>query len=624
MPTYTELMRGFAFGEWTVKPDRGLISKGDTERKLEPLVMDVFVVLASHGGDVVTKDQLIDAVWDGRPQSDDVITRCIAALRRGLDDSARSPRYIETIQRRGYRVMLPVELLVAELPPAAAQTTSAEPKWMWIGAGIAAFAAVIFYAMSGPETDDAVEAGVSSVSVFQFDCMLDAQETSDHLCFGFAEEAISSLNRIEGLKVVRNRQPYSPDLEIGENGLVTGSVQIIGNQVKISAQLENTATGVVIWTDTFDADRASIFALQREVAFGLRGAIDPEFQAPVTDTGVPKSYAAAEAYSRGRFLFERRSHQSTVNAVAQFEEAIRLDPAFGPAWLGLAYTYCIWPDYDLTVDRETSYRKALEIVDQGIAADPDIRAAAGTVYGFVNYKRSEWIAAAEAFEPALLADVVEPIAHHWYSRVMASVGRLDLALDHSRLSIESDPNHPDKAIMYSSLAIGYFWLNDMENARRYFDIANSMDLQSSIHSLAYALFLMRSGDIDGAKTYTKVGLAQNNIDSSWVDPLLDGLVAGGDRDRSMAILMELSASDAMPANVEMTLWMLLGDVEQAMAIARGLRERGGWFEIELIFIDEFEEFRRHPDFSQFVDDIGLTDYWAGAGCNWTDDELVCG
>jgi len=109
-----------------------------------------------------------------------------------------------------------------------------------------------------------------------------------------------------------------------------------------------------------------------------------------------------------------------------------------------------------------------------------------------------------------------------------------------------------------------------------------------------------------------------------VDPLLDGLVAGGDRDRSMAILMELSASDAMPANVEMTLWMLLGDVEQAMAIARGLRERGGWFEIELIFIDEFEEFRRHPDFSQFVDDIGLTDYWAGAGCNWTDDELVCG
>jgi len=620
MPTYTELMRGFEFGEWTVKPERGLIIKGDSECKLEPLVMDVFVVLASHGGEVVTKDQLIDAVWDGRPQTDDVITRCIAVLRRGLDDSARSPRYIETIQRRGYRVMVPVEMPEIGLSPATAQTSSSEPKWMWVSAVIAAAVAVVFYAMSGPDSNDT---DVFSVSVFPFDCRLDVQETSEHLCFGFAEEAISNLNKIEDLRVVRNRQPYSSDLTIAENGLVTGSVQIIGDQVKISAQLENTRTGAVIWTDTFDADRASIFELQREVAFGLRGAIDPEFQMPITDTGIPQSFAAAEAYSRGRFLFERRSHQSTVNAVAQFEEAIRLDPTFGPAWLGLAYAYCIWPDYDLTVDRETSYRKALEIVDQGIAADEQIRAAAGTVYGFVNYKRSKWIAAAKAFEPALQADEAEPIAHHWYSRVMASVGRLDLALEHSRLSIESDPNHPDKAIMYSSLAIGYFWVNDMENARRYFDIANSMDLQSSIHSLAYALFLMRSGDIEGAKTYTKVGLAQNNIDSSWVDPLLDGLQPGGDRDQSIAILTELSATDAMPANVEMTLWMLLGEVERAMVVARGLGEDGGWFEIELIFIDEFAAFRRHTEFTRFVGDIGLTDYWTSAGCTWADDQLRC-
>ncbi len=623
MPTYTELMRGFEIGAWTVKPDRGLISRGDTERKLEPLVMDVFVVLASHAGDVVTKDQLIDAVWDGRPQTDDVITRCIASLRRGLDDSARSPAYIETIQRRGYRVMAPVVMPDVGLPSAPATASSNEPRWMWIGAGIAAVVAIVFYAMSGTETNDVGDAGVSSVSVFPFDCMLDTEETSEHLCFGFAEEAISSLNKIEDLKVVRNRQQYSGDLPIAENGLVTGSVQIIGDQVKISAQLEDTRSGAVIWTDTFDADRGSIFELQREVAFGLRGAIDAEFEEPVTDTGIPKSYAAAEAYSRGRFLFERRNRQSTETAVAQFEQAIQLDPAFGPAWLGLAYTYCIWPDYDLTVDRETSYKKALEIVDQGIAADPSIRAAAGTVYGFVNYKRSQWIAAAEAFEPALQADDVEPIAHHWYSRVMASVGRLDLALEHSRLSIESDPNHPDKAIMYSSLAIGYFWVNDMENARRYFDIANSMDLQSSIHSLAYALFLIRSGDIEGAKTYAKVGLDQNNIDSVWVNSLLEGLEAGGDRERSIGILMELSAADALPENVEMTLWMLLGEVERAMTVARGLGEQGGWFEIELIFIDEFAAFRQHPDFPKFLADIGLTEYWASAGCAWANDQLTC-
>ena len=105
MPSYKALMRGFDFGHWSVMPERGLIRNGDTERRLEPLVMDVFVVLASHDGEVVSKDQLIESVWGGRPQTDDVITRCISALRRGLADDAKNPVFVETVQRRGYRVM---------------------------------------------------------------------------------------------------------------------------------------------------------------------------------------------------------------------------------------------------------------------------------------------------------------------------------------------------------------------------------------------------------------------------------------------------------------------------------------------------------------------------------------
>ena len=108
MPTYEALMRGFEVGPWRVSPERGLIRNGDVEQRLEPLVMDVFVVLASHDGEVVSKDQLIESVWKGRPQTDDVITRCISALRRGLADDAKNPAFVETVQRRGYRIMQPV------------------------------------------------------------------------------------------------------------------------------------------------------------------------------------------------------------------------------------------------------------------------------------------------------------------------------------------------------------------------------------------------------------------------------------------------------------------------------------------------------------------------------------
>ena len=621
MPSYTELMRGFEFGCWTVIPERGLIRDGEDERRIEPLVMDVFVVLASHGGDVVTKDQLIDAVWDGRPQTDDVITRCITVLRRALGDNARSPTFIETLQRRGYRVIPPVVIPDLPVPGEASQSVSFRPRIAAVAGGAIAVLAVIWF--FGETVDPPRDRTISSVAVYPFECLQDSASTSEHLCFGFAEEIISSLNRIEDLKVVRIRQTFSEGADVREHGLVAGSVQILDDQVRINARLEDVRSGEIIWSNTFDARKNRIFDLQRQVAFGVRAAMDSEFKVPETDKGRPASFAAAEAYSRGRYLFEKRDHQSTVAAVAQFEEAIRLDPDFGPAWLGLAYTYIIWPDYDLSVDRNEMYERALEVVGDGIQADPRIRAAAGTVYGFVHHKRNEWIAAAEAFEMAIQAENVKPIAHHWYSRVMASVGRLDVALEHARRSLELDPEHPDQAIMFSRLAIAYFWLNDMERAGRYFDIANSMDLQASIHSLAYSLYLIRSGNVDGAKKYAKAGLDQNNVDSSWVDPVFDGLKEGGDRQQSIAILSQLSAMGALPENVEMTLWQLFGQTGEAMTVARRLEQQGGLFELEIIFIDEFASLRRHPDFPAFVDAIGLTDYWSSAGCIWSNDRVEC-
>lgn len=622
MPSYTELMRGFEFGRWTVIPERGLIRDGAEERRIEPLVMDVFVVLASHGGDVVTKDQLIDAVWNGRPQMDDVITRCITVLRRALGDNARSPEFIETLQRRGYRVMLPVNLPDESAPDEVSQSpVFFRPSYA--GAAALLVAVIGFAWFISRDAATPVDESVSSVVVFPFDCLQESSNNNAHLCFGFAEEIISSLNRIDGLKVVRIRQPYSDDTSVAEHGLVAGSVQIVEDQVRITARLEDARTGVIIWSNTFDARKNRIFDLQRQVAFGVRGAMDSEFQAPAASTGGPATFEASEAYSRGRYLFEKRDHQSTVAAVEQFEKATRLDPGFGPAWLGLAYTYIIWPDYDLSVDRNEMYERALEVVGQGIEADPKIRAAAGTVYGFVQHKRNEWIAAARSFEDALQAENVEPIAHHWYSRVMASVGRLDDALFHARRALELDPEHPDQAIMFSRLAIAYFWLNDMENAGHYFDIANSMDLQASIHSLAYSLYLIRSGNVDGAKTFAKAGLEKNNVDSRWVDPVFDGLKQGGNREQSLAILSQLSAMGALPENVEMTLWQLFGEVGKAMSVARRLERQGGLFELEIIFIDEFRTLRQHPDFPGFVDAIGLKDYWASAGCIWSNDRVEC-
>jgi DNA-binding winged helix-turn-helix (wHTH) protein/TolB-like protein/Tfp pilus assembly protein PilF len=623
MQTYTELMRGFEFGPWTVLPERGLIQDGDEERKIEPIVMDVFVVLASHDGDVVSPDMLIDEVWDGRPQMDDVITRCITVLRKALGDDAKSPKFIETLRKRGYRVMLPVQPLAGLTPIIDTPRHSYKTEFIAIAVLVLLAIALVTFISSEPDLPLPADGAMNSVAVFPFECQQDGVGNSEHLCFGFAEDAISSLKRIEGLKVVRIRQPYTDNSDVGERQLVTGSVQILQGQVRVTAQLEDANSGEITWSNSYEGDATSTFDLQRQVAAGLLAAIDTEFQESPSDMYVPASFAAAEAYSRGRFLFEKRDHQSTVDAVAQFEEAIRLDPELGAAWLGLAYTYVIWPDYDLSVDREAMYESALNAVGKGVDIDSRIRNAAGTVYGFVHHKRNQWIEAADSFETAIQDPNVEPIAHHWYSRVLASVGRLDDALVHARRAVELDPGHPDQAIMFSRLAIANFWLDNLEEAGRYFAIANSMNLEASIHSLAYSLYLVRLGDIDGAKTFAKMGLDQNNVDSTWVDPVFDGLKEGGDRQRSLGILGQLSGMGALPENVEMTLWQLFGEVGPAMTVARRLEDAGGLFELEIIFIDEFESFRQHPDFAEFIDAIGLTDYWSKAGCFWANDRVDC-
>jgi DNA-binding winged helix-turn-helix (wHTH) protein/TolB-like protein len=614
-------MKGFEFGRWKVLPERGLVRDGDEETHLEPKVMDVFVLLASHNGEVVNRDQLVDAVWDGRPVTDEVITRSIAVLRRNLGDDAKAPQFIETLPRRGYRVMIPV--LVPDAAEADESTQSSSARRGYVLPLVAGFGAVVliaWYAIQGPKSSGTDDQPITAIAVFPFDCLQDQSNQNGHLCFGFAEEAISSLKRIDGLKVIRIRTSGS---EVNEPGLVTGSVQIIGDQVKIAAQLEDTRNSSIVWSDTFDADKNNIFDVQKQVAAALRAAIDPEAAVQETEIRSPTSFAAEEAYSLGRYLFEQREHLATIDAIEQFKEAIRLDPTYGPAYLSLAYTYIIWPDYDLTVDRDDIYEQALGVVERGIKADSSISAAAGTVYGFINLKRNNWGAAAEDFETAISADTVQPIAHHWYSRALASVGRLDATLLHAKKALELDPNHPEQPIMISRLAIAYFWLDDLDNAARYFQIANRMDLQSPMHNMAYSLFLIRGGRIEEAKAQAKIALEQNNVVTSWIDPVFDGFTQVENRQHAINIVTKLSATNSLTENVELSLWALLGEPDRAMAVARRLEETPGLFELELLFIQEFKSLRQHADFPAFADAIGLTEYWSNAGCTWSPERVSC-
>jgi DNA-binding winged helix-turn-helix (wHTH) protein/tetratricopeptide (TPR) repeat protein len=149
-PEYSEeqLRRdGFVAGDWSVTPSRNLLSRGREEARVEPRVMDVLVYLAAHAQQVVSKDELVAHVWNGRHVTDDVLTVTIYALRKALGDRARQPQYIETVARRGYRWMAPVSPRLAPGPvgrPRHQAPARRPPRLSWLTA--AALAAVMLVA----------------------------------------------------------------------------------------------------------------------------------------------------------------------------------------------------------------------------------------------------------------------------------------------------------------------------------------------------------------------------------------------------------------------------------------------------------------------------------------------
>jgi tetratricopeptide (TPR) repeat protein len=263
---------------------------------------------------------------------------------------------------------------------------------------------------------------------------------------------------------------------------------------------------------------------------------------------------------------------------------------------------------------------AIATVEEGVRQDPQIHDAAQTVHGYVHTKRGNWMAATEAFEIAINSTVEYPPSQHYYSRLMAAVGRVDKSFEAAKTAWEMDPTDP---VLNSQLAIACFWKNDIPCVRRYFEIANTMGLDAPIHQLSYSLFLIRDNRLDEARDIARRAMTLYQIDASWVAPVFDELARSPNSESSLAVLQEYSARNVIPETALVIFWILAGQADRAMEMAWKLVDDPSLFELELIYLDEFRILRQHEDFPRLLDEIGLTEYWQSAGCEWGNDAVNC-
>ena len=624
MPKREDLFEGFTIGDWEVLPGHGVLRRGDHEERPEPKVFEVLLSLACHDGNLVTRDDLVNDVWEGRPTSDEPINRCLSQLRGHLGDRSKPHQYVETLQRRGYRLMKPVKLH-QQVESSATQAPRTPPGpsprlWRIVAALMAlGFLATIALTMrpSAPDPE------IRSIAVLPID-NLSGDPANQYIVDGIKNVLARRLSEVSGLSIKNTNDKYNGEPSqiaklLNVDGVLSGAVQLQDSTLKVTYMLSRGRDNVTIGSGEVNGKLAGIFELQERLANEVLAGLSPSSTPASVVTYTPNA-AAYNRYMRGLYALDHRGEKDNlVTAIKLLQESIGLDDKFGPAYLALATAYELM-SYYRGLPVPAADRAAIQTVEKGIAVDPSIRAAAGAIYGSHYHQQKMWSESEAAYRLATTAPVEDSIAFNWYSRMLNSVGRLDDALAQA---LKAEAIDPDNGVVNSRVAIVYTWLGDAENAHDYFERAGDLGGTSAIHNLAYALLLIREGRIADAEAMavTSVRTADGSID--WIQPVFAAFADPSTAGHALEVLTRISADPGLVAEVEVTARTMLGDTDGAMAVARRLEEPGEIFQMDLLFAPELQALRDHPGFMPLLQRLGVVDYWQEAGCEFDGKKAVC-
>jgi TolB-like protein len=313
----------YCFDDYTLDTDRRELRRGAGMVSVEPKVFDLLAHLVRNHEHVVSKDDLIAAIWGGRVVSDSALSTCINAARCAIGDNGEAQRLIKTLRHRGIRFVgaLRGEQRRAGMP---VSDTTAEP----------------------PSTAFAIP-DKPSIAVLPFTNMSD-DPGQDYFADGMAEEIITALSRCSWLFVIARNSSFtykgrSVDVrqigrELGVRYVLEGSVRRAGNRLRFAGQLADATSGAHIWADRFEGEMSDVFDLQDRMTEKVVGAIEPKLQFAEIDRAKRKSATNLDAYDlflRALQLEYEFTEQSLAAALRCLEQALAIDPFYAPA-LGLA------------------------------------------------------------------------------------------------------------------------------------------------------------------------------------------------------------------------------------------------------------------------------------------------
>jgi len=475
-------------------------------------------------------------------------------------------------------------------------------------------------APAGAESPVAADAPISekSIAVLPFMNMSDDAE-NEYFSDGITEEIINALANVPGLRVAARTSAFSfkgenRDItEIGTQLRVTtvleGSVRTAGQQVRIAAQLVNTADGFHIWSEVYDRELSDIFTLQEEIARTIADKLKVQFLTPVDAPLVERQTENLEAYSlylKGRYFWNQRTVDGIRASIDCFQEAIALDDAYAQAYAGLADAYSLlgWYRYLSADEVFPRIRWATEKAIGEQCCVPE----ALTSHGYARFLYEWDFAGAEAdFGQAMNLDPNSPTLHHWYGEFLMAMGRLQEAREHLQRAHALDP-------LSLTITVGMGWseyfLGRSEKAIEHYEHVLVMKPGFVIVPWFLGPAYVQSGQYSKAVTFYNDWMERLGEHPGLVALLAQAHALAGHVDQAEDIYAGLEERDHRApvfADYHALVLTALGHNDAAFDYLEKAFDERSWVLVFLKVDPAYQPLRSDPRFSDLVTRIGLPD-----------------
>jgi TolB-like protein/DNA-binding winged helix-turn-helix (wHTH) protein/Flp pilus assembly protein TadD len=470
MAVETDQARILRFGPFEVDLRSREIRKGGITVHLQEQPFRLLEVLSERPGTLVTREELRQRLWpaDTFVDFDRGLNNAVRRLREALGDSAESPRFIQTLSRRGYRFIAPLSPVAAPAAVAAPASTGDTPPEKpgpepppapgrraarvaaIVGAVAAAVGGTLYLATLRPPSGSR---GRVTLVVLPF-ANLTGDAEQEYFSDGLTEELIAQLARLqpERLGVIartsamhyKGARKRADEIgrELGVDYLLEGTCRRSGNRVRVTVQLVDTRDQAPLWSETYEHEVRDVLQLQASLARDVAAQIRLRLSRAEEARLGPPAPVHAEAYSlylQGRYFARQRTAAALSRAVERFQDALALQPSYAPAHAGLADVHVLRAFYGLEKPRE-ALSAARQAALAALRHDP-AAAEAHTAIALVRlYADWDWSGAEEAFTRALALNPGDAMARHRYGYYyLRARGRIPEAVDEVRRALALDP-----------------------------------------------------------------------------------------------------------------------------------------------------------------------------------------